>query len=115
MGRPWGHLWAPVHVGPLGDTFRWAQDVGGNSPRGPNNTLKNFVLWACRLSGEVLKKNHYKLESLRLAALWLVGMRALGLPPPRPYPDLHGTLKLAHGTPTLPPFHLCRLLQGSGG
>lgn len=42
MGRPWGHLWAPVHVGPLGDTFRWAQDVGGNSPRGPNNTLKNL-------------------------------------------------------------------------
>lgn len=42
MGRSWGHLWAPVHVGTLGDTLRWAQDVEGNSPRGPNNTLKNL-------------------------------------------------------------------------
>ena len=42
MGRPWGHLWAPVHMGPLGDILCWAQDVGGNSPRGPNNALKNL-------------------------------------------------------------------------
>ena len=42
MGRPWGHLWAPVHMGPLGDILHWAQDVEGNSPRGPDNTFKNL-------------------------------------------------------------------------